>query len=204
MTHNILTKSSVCRKKIRSYMRILRNSIDLTKRYDDSKKILKIAFNYNVFTRAKNIGCFLPFDGEISTYPLILELWKQNKNVFLPVINSFHSRKLYFIRFTSHSILYYNQYNILEPCYGSTEIFPLLNLDVIIVPLVACDQRGVRLGMGGGFYDQFLRNWKIKKIIPIGLAYDFQIIHYIPKEPWDIALPIVLTPKKIYFFTNFN
>ncbi|CAL4324695.1 5-formyltetrahydrofolate cyclo-ligase [Buchnera aphidicola (Hyalopterus amygdali)] len=181
-------------------MRILRNSIDLTSKYDASKKILNIAFNYNVFYNAKNIGCFLPFDGEINTYPLILEMWKQKKNVFLPVINSFYLRQLIFVPFTPYSVLYYNKYNILEPFYDIPNIFSSSYLDLIIVPLVACDQTGIRLGMGGGFYDQFLKNWKIKNIIPIGLAYDFQIINYIPKEYWDIALPIVLTPKKIYFF----
>ncbi|AYN24664.1 5-formyltetrahydrofolate cyclo-ligase [Buchnera aphidicola] len=194
------TKLLQNRKEIRSYIRIIRNSITLTQQYDESNKILKTIFNCDFIHNSKNIACFLSFDGEINTYPLILKLWLKKKNVFLPIISSMFSKKLFFVRFTSQSILYYNQYNILEPFYNIQDIILESNLDLIIVPLVAFDHKGVRLGMGGGFYDRFLMHWKTKKFIPIGIAYDFQRVNYIPRQPWDVSLPIVLTPNKIYFF----
>lgn len=70
----------------------------------------------------------------------------------------------FFVPFTYQSILYYNQYNILEPVHNVKDIVSESALDVIIVPLVAFDKRGVRLGMGGGFYDKFLQNWKTKNL----------------------------------------
>ena len=197
------TKHSQNRKEIRSYIRIVRNSVTLTKQYDESNKIVRTAFNCNIIHNAKNIACFLSFDGEINTYPLILKLWLNNKNVFLPIVSSSDSRKLFFVPFTCKSILYYNQYNILQPFYNMKDIILESDLDLIIVPLVAFDCRGVRLGMGGGFYDQFLKNWERKKFIPIGMAYDFQFVNYIPRQPWDISLPIFLTPNKIHFFHQY-
>ncbi|QCI25042.1 5-formyltetrahydrofolate cyclo-ligase [Buchnera aphidicola (Rhopalosiphum padi)] len=196
----MLTKFLQNRKEIRSYIRMIRSSVTLTKQYDESNKILSTAFNCNLIYNAKNIACFLSFDGEINTYPLILKLWLKKKNIFLPIVSSIYSRKLFFVPFTSRSILYYNKYNILEPFYNVKDIILESDLDLIIVPLVAFDRKGVRLGMGGGFYDNFLMNWKIKNFIPVGIAYDFQFVNYIPRQPWDISLPVVLTPNKIYFF----
>jgi 5-formyltetrahydrofolate cyclo-ligase len=194
------TKFLKNRKEIRSYVRIVRNSVTLTKQYDASNKILRTALNCNLICNAKNIACFLSFDGEINTYPLILKLWLKKKNIFLPIVSSIYSRKMFFVPFTSRSILYYNKYNILEPFYDVKDIILESDLDLIIVPLVAFDRKGVRLGMGGGFYDYFLMNWKIKNFIPIGIAYDFQFVNYISRQPWDISLPVVLTPNKIHFF----
>lgn len=96
--------------------------------------------------------------------------------------------------------MYRNKYKILEPYFQSKDIIPIHDLDVVIVPLVAFDKTGSRLGMGGGFYDCFLTNWKINNFIPIGFSYDFQLVDNIPKQYWDVSLPIVLTPNKKWIF----
>jgi len=179
---------------------MLRNSMTLNQRQNESQKILKIAFNYNIFYESKNIACFLPFDGEINICSLILKLWLHKKNIFLPIVKSISSKKILFVKFTPESILYYNKYNILEPYYKFKDIISETDLDLIIVPLVAFDFQGMRIGMGGGFYDKILQNWKTKKFIPMGIAYDFQLVNYIPQQSWDIPLPFVLTPSKMYFF----
>ena len=190
----------ILQKKIRFQIRMLRNSMTLNQRQNESQKILKIAFNYNIFYESKNIACFLPFDGEINICSLILKLWLHKKNIFLPIVKSISSKKILFVKFTPESILYYNKYNILEPYYKFKDIISETDLDLIIVPLVAFDFQGMRIGMGGGFYDKILKNWKTKKFIPMGIAYDFQLVNYIPKQSWDIPLPFVLTPSKMYFF----
>ncbi|AWH90387.1 5-formyltetrahydrofolate cyclo-ligase [Buchnera aphidicola (Melanaphis sacchari)] len=192
------------RKKIRSDIRILRRSLSFFEKINAANKIVQTSWDFKIFHIAKNIGCFLSFDSEIDTYPLIKKLWLNKKNVFVPVIRSFSKKKIFFVPFTSQSILHPNKYNILEPYFDDKDIISELYLDIVIVPLVGFDLKGFRLGMGGGFYDNFLRNWKLKKIIPIGYAYDFQLIKsYMIEESWDISLPIVLTPKKIYFFSKF-
>lgn len=188
------------KEDIRFHIRVLRKSLSLYEKYNESIKISEIACGFNLIVNAKNIAIFLPFDGEINTYPLIFKLWLNKINVFLPVIHPFLSNKLIFSRFTSTSILYYNKYKILEPRSSLHDIISISDLDVVIVPLVAFDRKGSRLGMGKGFYDIFLKNWYKKKFFPIGFAYSFQLVDSIPKKYWDISLPVVLTPKKIWFF----
>lgn len=155
------------RQDIRKNIRIIRKSLNITKSYDESIKISNIAFHYNLIYNAKNIAIFLPFDGEINTYPLILKLWLNNNQVFLPIIHSFNKKQLLFARFTSNSILYRNKYNILQPHFNLKDIISTSSLDVVIVPLVAFDRKGVRLGMGGGFYDIFLKDWRKKKLFQL-------------------------------------
>ncbi len=191
------------RQNIRMYMRFFRKSLNINQQYIDSIKIVKIVSNCSFISNAKKIALFLSFDGEINTYPLILQLWLNKKKVFLPVINSFNKKKLLFVRFTSYSILYRNKYNLLEPFFNREDILPIHDLDIVIVPLVAFDKQGSRLGMGGGFYDSCLQNWRNENFLPVGLCYDFQLVYNIPKQHWDVSLPVVLTPNKIWIFKKF-
>ena len=81
-----------------------------------------------------------------------------------------------------------NQFGILEPPLNVQEILPTEKLDIIFTPLVAFDKQGNRLGMGGGFYDRTLQDWRSKNFIPVGLAHQCQQIEALPVESWDIPL----------------
>ncbi len=69
---------------------------------------------------------------------------------------------------------------------------------MLITPLVAFDEYGQRLGMGGGFYDRTLQNWQHYKMQPVGYAHDCQLVEKLPVEEWDIPLPAVVTPSKVW------
>ncbi|ADO10697.1 Uncharacterized protein ygfA [Pantoea vagans C9-1] len=68
----------------------------------------------------------------------------------------------------------------------------------MLVPLVAFDQHGQRLGMGGGFYDRTLQNWRQHGFLPVGLAHDCQQVDSLPVAEWDVPLPAVMTPSKLW------
>jgi 5-formyltetrahydrofolate cyclo-ligase len=73
---------------------------------------------------------------------------------------------------------------------------PAVDPDVVLVPLLAFDSRGYRLGYGGGFYDRTLQRLrKLKPIIAVGLAYDEQKVDAVPAESYDERLDWVLTPS---------
>ena len=100
-----------------------------------------------------------------------------------------------------------NQYGISEPKLDVTAIKQVDNIDIMFTPLVAFDNKGNRLGMGGGFYDRTLARWhkefqtnKSTKPYPIGLAHDCQHLPEIPSELWDIPLPEIITPNQHYKF----
>lgn len=88
--------------------------------------------------------------------------------------------------------------NFFEPQNKKTNLISLKNLEIIIMPVVAFDIKGNRLGMGSGCYDRTLFNWKKSKIIRIGIAYDFQLTNKILKKKWDVPLSSLITPTKIW------
>ncbi len=89
-----------------------------------------------------------------------------------------------------------NRLKIDEPKLDVRDVLPLGRLDVLMVPLVAFDTAGQRLGMGGGFYDRTLQNWQDYSLQPVGYAHDCQQVDALPTEHWDIPLPAVITPRR--------
>ncbi len=148
--------------------------------------------------RAQTVALFLSFDGELNTTPLIEALWQAGKNVYLPVLHPFSPGNLLFLSYTPQSNLVTNRLKILEPKLDVRDALPLNKLDVLITPLVAFDETGQRLGMGGGFYDRTLQNWQQHGFYPVGLAHDCQQVETLPIEEWDIPLPAVVTPSRLW------
>lgn len=148
--------------------------------------------------QAQNLALFLPNDGEINTIPFIKWCWGNNKKVYLPVIHPFTKGHLLFLHYHPNSKMIKNQYGIFEPALSVQDIIIPTQLDLIFTPLVAFDELGNRLGMGGGYYDRLLAPWFKNKIggIPIGLAHDCQQVKQIPLEAWDIPLPEIITPTQ--------
>ncbi|MCJ8296057.1 MAG: 5-formyltetrahydrofolate cyclo-ligase, partial [Colwellia sp.] len=140
-------------------------------------------------------------DGELATAAFIDWCWQQKKEVYLPVVHPFSRGNLLFLRYQADTPLVSNVFGILEPKLDVTKVCPLAGLDIICTPLVAFDETGARLGMGGGFYDRSLAHWQQSKLYPLGLAHDCQLVESIPVESWDIPLPEIITPSKNYYFT---
>ncbi|WP_343153372.1 5-formyltetrahydrofolate cyclo-ligase [Buchnera aphidicola (Mindarus keteleerifoliae)] len=153
-------KNNVIRKNIRIKRRNLNQKIKI----DAAIKVANLVFNFIKVKNIQNVALFHSFDGEIDTFPLANLLWKNNKKVFLPKINSFFKRTIYFLKYKRNTNLKLNKFNIFEPEKISKRKFFIDDLEMILVPLVAFDKDGNRLGMGFGFYDLLLRNWKKKKL----------------------------------------
>jgi len=148
----------------------------------------------------QHIALYLSIDGELNTAPLIKWLWQEKKSVYLPVIHPFSQGNLLFLHYHPHSEMVSNRYGILEPKLKKNDLIPVKYLDIIFTPLVGFDHEGHRLGMGGGYYDRTLAPWFKTKIgaKPIGLAHDCQLVDTLPTESWDIPLPKIITPNKIW------
>ncbi|XBC43179.1 MAG: 5-formyltetrahydrofolate cyclo-ligase [Buchnera aphidicola (Meitanaphis flavogallis)] len=184
----------------REYFRKLRKNVMLKEKIIASINISNLAFYCERLRIAKNVAIFFSFDGEIDTHALILKLWKKKYNVFLPIIDSICDKKLLFSQYFPNTCLKLNVFNIFEPILNKNMVLSCNDMDVIFVPLVTFDKFGYRLGMGGGFYDKILSNWKKKGFFPIGLAYNFQLVDKIIPFPWEFSLPLVLTPNKLWIW----
>lgn len=139
---------------------------------------------------AQHIAFYLPFNGEISPLVLMDRLIKQGKKIYLPVLHPFSANQLLFLQYQGEPQLERNRFGILQPKLDVRNVLPLNELEMIFVPLVACDKQGNRLGMGGGFYDRTLA--QAKQLISVGLAHQCQQLEYLPLESWDEPLDYVV------------
>jgi len=155
------------------------------------------------YQQSKHIAFYLSNDGEMDLGLLIEHAWQQGKHCYLPVLAEPNTQRLWFIPFTPETKLKPNRFGIPEPVHShSSRILKTLSLDLILMPLVAFDEQGNRMGMGGGFYDRtlaFLRQRKYwHKPNLLGIAYEFQKQKQLQNNPWDIPLQAVATEKHIY------
>ncbi len=152
------------------------------------------------FQSSQHIACYLPFRDELDSLPLLQAIWESNKICYLPVLTV--EKKLHFVRYNKGDKLIPNQYSILEP-ENKSRLLAAENLDIVITPLVVFDEKGHRLGTGGGYYDRTFAFRQQQSICPpflLGLAYALQKTEAIPVDPWDINLDAVLTEQGCHFF----
>ncbi|RPH25313.1 5-formyltetrahydrofolate cyclo-ligase [Buttiauxella warmboldiae] len=186
------------RQEIRQRIRQRRRQLTPAEQHLCAERAAERMLTYQPVVDASTVAVFLSFDGELDTTPLIRALWKAGKSVYLPVLHPFSKGNLLFLRYHQNSHLVMNRLKILEPELDVRNVLPLDRLDVLIAPLVAFDEQGQRLGMGGGFYDRTLQNWQQHGLWPVGLAHDCQHVAALPAEQWDIPLPAVVTPSRIW------
>lgn len=180
------------RQQIRQQIRKARQNLSAVSQQQAAQSISQQALALIEQRQAQRIALYLSFDSEISTQPLIEQLWQRNKTVFLPVLHPFSRGNLLFLVYHPHTTLIKNAFGILEPQLDVRNVLPCNELDIIFTPLVAFDRQGNRLGMGGGFYDRTLQNWQQKHFIPVGLAHRCQQVDQLPIESWDIPLAQIL------------
>lgn len=154
--------------------------------------------------RHSRIALYLPADGELDTLPLIHRLRQLNKTLYLPILRPPPNKALWFSEFRTGDQLQLNRFGIAEPDRRHRKPVPTWSLDLIIMPLVAFDSQGTRLGMGGGYYDRTLayqlthKKWIRPKLI--GYAHDLQRVNDLSRKHWDIPLHGAITERGCQLF----
>lgn len=145
------------------------------------------------FQRASALAIYLPGNNEVSCWPLIERGWRMKKRIFAPVVKK--NSLLEFCELRQNAPLRRNKYQIPEPVDGQS--IDARRLDLVIVPLLAFDPSGNRLGMGGGYYDRAFSFVKSRRRFAkpklVGAAFNCQRFANIPASPWDIPLFQVIT-----------
>lgn len=179
------------KKEIREEIIAKRNLIKEKDKLDEIIK--KKLISTKAYKESKNIFIYLGFGSEINTIKYIEDFLRDGKKIIVPYTNT-KNKVMYGIEINTLEGLKKNRFGILEPTDISV-IFNKDDIDLIIVPGVAFDKEGNRIGYGGGYYDKFLN--ELKKDIPtIALAYDFQVFESIPTEVHDIKVDMVITEIK--------
>ncbi|MFH1641393.1 MAG: 5-formyltetrahydrofolate cyclo-ligase [Nanoarchaeota archaeon] len=140
------------------------------------------------YKKARKIMAYVSFGTEVDTHSIIKEALKE-KIVAVPKIKGWEMIPCRIDDFSE--LNFKNRYGILEPDDFKKKMD---DVDLVIVPGVAFDKEGNRIGYGGGYYDTFLKNSKAKKI---GIAFDMQIVDKIPAEKHDIKVDKIVTESTI-------
>ncbi|MFH1257678.1 MAG: 5-formyltetrahydrofolate cyclo-ligase [Candidatus Micrarchaeota archaeon] len=166
--------------------RELRSAIKLKK---TSLKICDSLISTKEFRTAKTILFYIPIRNEVDTKKAVVAAIRMGKTACAPCIE--HG-KLIPRKFYSYSSLEKGVFGIPEPKRGAR--IPPSIIDLIIVPGVAFDLHGGRIGYGKGYFDRFLPT--IPKARTIALAHDFQVVGHFRKEPYDVLVEKIITEKR--------
>ncbi len=150
--------------------------------------------NNENYINSKIIFIFVSFEKEVHTHKIIQNSLLLGKTVCVPKVVS-KDGGMKAIAINSFDELVPGKYGILEPKNALVEIEPI-NIDLVLLPGLAFDQYGGRIGYGGGYYDRFLSKVNSKTVL-IGLAYNFQLVPSVPMAEYDIRTNFVITERNI-------
>lgn len=137
------------------------------------------------------VSGFFPFKNEISVLPLLAKLASEGWTTSLPVVLG-EGQALQFRAWMPGEPTRPGVWDIPIPLESATEVVP----DALLVPMLAFDRRGYRLGYGGGYYDRTLAGLRaMKPITAIGIAYSGQEITEVPHGTWDEPLDWIMTER---------
>ncbi len=175
------------KQKVRELLAQKRRIMPVDERTIQSTKILEQIESLPVFQSAKTILLYYPVQNEVDVLPLV-KRYKHEKTILFPVS---HRRGMTVHPYAGNAMMHRGKFGIPEPTTPAYEG----TIDLMIVPAVAFDKKGRRLGRGGGYYDRFIK--KIKNhTFTLGVAYDFQMIDEVPSARHDQRVQGVVTPNQ--------
>ncbi|MBT0585559.1 5-formyltetrahydrofolate cyclo-ligase [Alteromonas oceanisediminis] len=196
---------SVAQQKasLRRLFRQRRNALSQQAQRDAAQGVCAQFFDHVAPPENAKIAVFISHDGEIDLSALCHACWDNAITTYLPIVDPQRAGHLRFFPYRVNTIFTPNRYGIPEPTLNdaaepSLQPIAITELDYLLMPLVAFDKQGNRLGMGGGYYDRTLVD--VTTLQLIGVAHDCQQADTLPTEPWDIPLNSILTPTRYWQF----
>ena len=186
------------KRSLRTKLRAKRQAISHSEQIEKSKALVPILEKMPEFIKSQHIAFYSAVENEIDPEYLLTAAQRLGKKCYLPVLHPLKA-ELWFVHYKIGDKLTQNRFKILEPKLDAKKIIPAWSLDLVLVPMLAFDSKGRRLGTGGGYYDRTFAFTKTKSRpkLPrlIGLAYDFQEVSSLPWDDWDIQLTGIVTNK---------
>jgi 5-formyltetrahydrofolate cyclo-ligase len=192
------------RSRLRAELRARRRAVPLQERASASRQFARILQRSQQLRPGRRIAVYVAHDSEADPSAIVRLAWRNRCELYLPAICDYRRRRMEFRRYSSNTRLRPNRYGIDEPERGASPSIAVRRLDLVLVPLVAVDPRGTRMGTGAGFYDRCLqhlragRSWRRPKLI--GVGYEFQRVAALAARAWDVPLDALLTEKDLYPF----
>ena len=198
----MIAAEGLSRSALRRKLRQSRRQLHPSQQRRAAKDLYRQLAQHPLFRRSRHIALYLPNDGEIDPRPLLLEAQRRGKATYLPVLNAWPRTRMVFQRIKPNDRLRANRFGIAEPAFCPARQRRVWALDLVLMPLVGFDERGGRLGMGGGFYDRSLayrqRRKNGHKPTLLGLAHECQKVDRLPLAVWDVSLQATVTDQGWY------
>ncbi len=179
------------KNKLRKEMKLKRSMLNVDEVTTMSRCIYENLFSLSCMKCAKTVCTFISAFKEPDTISIINTLWNEDVKVAVPISNV-DTNTLTLSYIDSINDLKKGAYGILEPIRikkaDETEF------EVILIPGLAFDKNGNRMGFGKGYYDRFLEKTSAVKI---ALCYSFQVVEHIPAEVHDVPMDYIITEKEI-------
>lgn len=171
------------KKELRAQIKVLKKQHTKEQRMEQSERILAKLEQHPDFVKAEKIMLYNALPDEVQTLEF-LKKWHLRKTIILPTVVGDDIIPVEYAKETTFAV---GDFNILEP---QNEPYTG-EFDLMVVPGVAFDRKGNRLGRGKGYYDRFLsQHLEVKRI---GLCFDFQLVDEVPAEPFDIRMDEVIS-----------
>lgn len=148
------------------------------------------------FRRARCLALYSPVHNEVETEAVAREALAAGKSLVYPRVRG---KELDFVKVEDPGLLKPGRFAVPEPVGG--EVVVLQDVNLLVVPGVAFDLAGHRLGYGKGFYDRCLAEFSVA-VERVGFSYDFQVIDALPVLPHDQRLSMLITEKRILRFPD--
>ncbi|GGH79758.1 5-formyltetrahydrofolate cyclo-ligase [Pullulanibacillus pueri] len=179
--------------EIREEMKQFLKNVNKQREYIKVKQIHESLFRHVSWQSASRVAVTVSGEIEIETRTIIQRAWEEGKTVAVPKCLP-KTKRLDFRGLQSFQQLETVFYGLKEPKIEETSSIERASLDLVIVPGLAFDRQGYRIGFGGGYYDRFLQGVQATKL---ALAYDEQIYDVLPHESHDIPVDVIVTPTKV-------
>lgn len=189
------------KKQIRKDILRVRQAMDLKETTLKSGLICEKIREMKLLRDADTVMSYIPFRNEVDTCSLFSELWDKGKRVVIPACDV-ENIALIPSQINSMEDLKPGTWGILEPKPECLRPVDPGEIDLVIVPGVAFDSFGNRLGYGGGYYDRFIPRLK-PDTLKIAVAFKMQIVEHLVPGEYDQPMDMVITEEYVYFCDDF-
>lgn len=158
-----------------------------------SARILDRVRALAAWDQADVVLAYMPVQGEVDVRPLLDELWARGARVLLPRCRPGEPGAMDLACPACAGDIRPGAYGIPEPDPDACPAEPEARPDLVLVPGVAFDRKGMRLGFGAGYYDRLLAGPGMAEALWAAPAYGFQVVQALPRDPWDKPVHCVIT-----------
>lgn len=177
------------KSELRKYIRQLKTLLTPAEKQRQANSVFHDIECLKQFKDAKVVLLYHSLPDELPTHSII-DQWSNTKTVLLPRVDGEYLRLYRY----SPTLMVHGSYNISEPSMSCQE-YSIGDVDLAIIPAIAFDRKGHRLGRGKGFYDRLLATSSVMKI---GVAFNSQIVRNVPADAFDISMNMVITDKSLF------